>query len=877
LYECAGEYHQYLHGGSTFFWSFCSADLTQIPQAVTWSGLTTSPQEPVFIDVIEENNNYYGLMTVHYPGNLIRLDFGNSLLNTPTATDLGNFGSILCPTYGTEGIQIAKSNGHTYAIIVGGSSIDNNPGESPRIVRIDFGATITNPNPVATNWGNLGALQLPIQLYIFQENGLWHGYTVNSESNTLTRFDFGADFTNPPAGVNLGNPGGLLNYPCGIYAVNDAGYWRIFISNGQPNISNTLVRLDFGNSLLNTPTPVNLGNPGNTIISARAMVILQNCDQTEGFLTDGVNHTLVRLDFPSGLTSIPNATNLGNLASWNFPHSLSTIFRVGADLYSFVPDAFTGTVTRLRFPGCTNASIPNSTLANPPLVSWSQPGTYRVNLTMDDGLPTQAAFCQSIVVGQGTPFTLGDDTTLCNGDSLVLRYTGPPGTYAWQDGSGQDTFTVHSAGQYSLMATQSAGCSASSSIQIGYTTRPAVNTLPDTSVCFGSSLQLTTQVTSADSVRWTPSTGLSSATAISPVAMPDSSGSYIVTAWHQQCPFSDTVEVTVLPGPALNIAADTVICTGTTTQLAATGAQTYSWYPVIGLSDPVIANPQASPGSSIRYYVKGTGANLCTSLDSVQIHVKAPDVFSVSAQPGEICPGDSSLLTATGGDLSDGDSYTWQSPAGLPDPHSPAIYVSPPGATTYQVLAVDKVCNQSADLTVSIGVLAKPALSVAKSNDIGCVYGEATLTVAGGVRYEWAPAETLSDPFSSSPIARTDSTTSYTVLGVGENGCTAIDTISVIVSKGTGGIGFPVANAFTPNGDGANDRFGIKYWGYISDFQMSIYNRQGMLLFASANPDQGWDGTFKGRPQPTGTYVYTIRATTLCGVTFKKGTLELIR
>jgi gliding motility-associated-like protein len=864
-------------GGSTYFWSFCSADLTQPPQAVNLGQLTNPPQEPVFIEIVEENNNYYGLMTIHYPGNLARLDFGNSLLNTPIVTDLGNFGGILNPTFGTEGIQVVHSNGRWYAIIVGGSSIDINPGERPNIVKIDFGATITNPAPVATDWGNLGMLQLPIQFYMFQEGGLWYGYTVNCESNTLTRFDFGASFANPPAAINLGNPGGLLSYPCGIYPINDGGFWRIFISNGQPNISNTLVRLDFGNSLLNPPTPVNLGNPGNVIISARAMAILKDCDQAVGFLTDGQAHSLIRLDFHNDITSIPTATNLGNLAGWNFPHSLSRIFRVGADLYTFVPDAFTGTITRLRFPGCTSASIPSSNLFTPPAISWSQPGTYRVNLTMDEGLPTETAYCQSILVGQAAPFTLGNDTTLCTGDSLILRYSGPPATYQWQDGSSQDTFTVRSPGKYAMTAVQTIGCSSSGAIQIAYLTRPVISTLADTAICFGSSVQLTTQIAPADSVRWTPTTGLSSATATSPVVTPGTTASYIVTAWHGQCPSKDTVNVDVLPLPTLNISADTLICMGATARLTASGAVTYSWSPATGLSDPGIANPLASPASTVKYFVQGVGANHCNSLDSVQIVVKPPDVFGISASPAAICPGDSSTLTATGGDMAVGDTYTWRSFPGLPDPNAAAIAVSPTVETSYTVMAFDKVCNQTDTLNVNVDVLASPVIAVTKSNDIGCIFGESTLTATGGVRYEWTPAGTLSDPYSSVAISRTDTTTQYAVLATGADGCVAKDTITVFVSNAGSGLGFPVANAFTPNGDGKNDRFEIKYWGYISDFQLSVFNRWGQLLFSTADPDRGWDGTYNGKPQPTGTYVYVVRATTLCGVGYKKGTVELIR
>jgi gliding motility-associated-like protein len=97
------------------------------------------------------------------------------------------------------------------------------------------------------------------------------------------------------------------------------------------------------------------------------------------------------------------------------------------------------------------------------------------------------------------------------------------------------------------------------------------------------------------------------------------------------------------------------------------------------------------------------------------------------------------------------------------------------------------------------------------------------------------------------------------------------------VTKASGNNGFPVPNAFTPNGDGVNDCFGIKYWGYIGDFEMSVFNRYGQRVFYTRNPSDCWDGTYGGKMQPVGTYVYMIKAFTLCGEAVKKGTLELIR
>ena len=115
------------------------------------------------------------------------------------------------------------------------------------------------------------------------------------------------------------------------------------------------------------------------------------------------------------------------------------------------------------------------------------------------------------------------------------------------------------------------------------------------------------------------------------------------------------------------------------------------------------------------------------------------------------------------------------------------------------------------------------------------------------------------------------------VAGKGFNGCTSKDSIVVYVDKNSPTSGYPVPNAFTPNGDGHNDCFGIKYWGYMGKVEMMIYNRWGAVVFSSKSPDACWDGTYHGKPQPAGTYVYMIKASTLCGNVFRKGTLELIR
>ncbi len=100
--------------------------------------------------------------------------------------------------------------------------------------------------------------------------------------------------------------------------------------------------------------------------------------------------------------------------------------------------------------------------------------------------------------------------------------------------------------------------------------------------------------------------------------------------------------------------------------------------------------------------------------------------------------------------------------------------------------------------------------------------------------------------------------------------------VTVSVNTNTAGT-YKVPNAFTPNNDGFNECFGIKYWGVIADFKLIIYNRWGQAVFSTTNPNDCWDGKYKGVAASQGNYVYYIKANTLCGPVEKKGNVLLIR
>lgn len=83
--------------------------------------------------------------------------------------------------------------------------------------------------------------------------------------------------------------------------------------------------------------------------------------------------------------------------------------------------------------------------------------------------------------------------------------------------------------------------------------------------------------------------------------------------------------------------------------------------------------------------------------------------------------------------------------------------------------------------------------------------------------------------------------------------------------------------AFTPNGDNLNDHFDVN-GHYIVDFELSIFNRWGELMYTTTDIGEGWDGVYKGNPMPEGTYTFIANITDRAGRQFKKsGSVLLLR
>jgi len=103
---------------------------------------------------------------------------------------------------------------------------------------------------------------------------------------------------------------------------------------------------------------------------------------------------------------------------------------------------------------------------------------------------------------------------------------------------------------------------------------------------------------------------------------------------------------------------------------------------------------------------------------------------------------------------------------------------------------------------------------------------------------------------------------------------TSLSNIAEGVVKST----FYIPSAFTPNGDGINDAFGVKARN-ITEFNLRIFNRWGELVFESDDINTYWDGTFKGELiANTDVFVYTVQARGVNGLIIPEssGTVTLV-
>jgi len=492
----------------------------------------------------------------------------------------------------------------------------------------------------------------------------------------------------------------------------------------------------------------------------------------------------------------------------------------------------------------------------------------------------------SISVNEPTPVTatVSSIPAVCNGQSNgvinVAAGGGVPGyQYSidgganWQSGS---SFTV-AAGNYTVLIRDVNGCTISRTVSV---TEPAALTAnsntANASCDGGNDGRITVNATggngnyeySVDGVNFQPSNVFN----VAP-------GSYTITVRdNRNCNYSFSATVGMTNNMTMTPQPDVTICEGGSAQLSLnTNATVFAWTPATGLSSTSISNPVASPSVTTQYIVTAT-LGRCNANDTLVVTVSSAPV--PDAGPGvSICYGQSYQLQGTGG-----AQYSW-SPTTYLSSASVANPVSRPARTiTYTLSVVDaNGCPSLIADTVTIDVTPPLKVNTLPFDTVAHTGDRFQLSASGNFpnpnfSYFWSPATGLSDPNVSNPyvtIGAVGDVVVYRVTMTTPAGCQGEGYVRVRVYKGPD---IYIPTAFTPNGDGRNDRLTPFPVGIQTLKYFRVYNRWGQLVFSTTRLHEGWDGTITGKEQATGVFVWIAEAVTIDGNNIRKqGTVTLIR
>jgi len=206
-------------------------------------------------------------------------------------------------------------------------------------------------------------------------------------------------------------------------------------------------------------------------------------------------------------------------------------------------------------------------------------------------------------------------------------------------------------------------------------------------------------------------------------------------------------------------------CAGNNTNITATGATTYSWYPSTGLSTTSGGTVNANPTTTTTYNVIGTYGG-CIDTVSTTITVTPGPVVTISNPTPLICSG-SATLTASGA-----TTYDWSPSATLSSPSGSSVNATPVGTQTYTVTGTTSGCSGTATATVTVN--STPTISISSNAPI-CENTSLNLTSSGGISYSWSGPNgyTSSDQNPIIPTASTSYDGTYTVTVTATGGCTA--------------------------------------------------------------------------------------------------------
>jgi len=396
-------------------------------------------------------------------------------------------------------------------------------------------------------------------------------------------------------------------------------------------------------------------------------------------------------------------------------------------------------------------------------VAFSPTATLTYSVQGQNGCGTTSSVT-TISIAPLPVVAIASPTLICAATVATLSGGGAT-TYTWQPGNIVGTNVLVSP-QVNTTYTVTGGtgnCIGVNTVSLATNPNPTL-TVSSThfSLCAGESATLT--ATGGISYTWTPG-GTGPSIVVSPI-IPTAYNVVGVNSFG--CYANTNIPVIAYAGPNMNIAASsTLVCTGGSVSLNASGANTYSWS--TGAITPVTV---ITPVSSAVYTVVGSTPNSpCVTTKTVQVDVFTATI-SVSS-PTAICIGESTTLNASGA-----TTYNWSNGGSGSN-----VVVSPVSTTGYTVNGISTIggtsCSSTGTTMVTVNPL--PTVTASSTRTNICRFEFANITAGGASTYSWSNASTAST-ISVNP----NTNTTYSVIGTDANGCKSSASIQIKVYQCVG-------------------------------------------------------------------------------------------
>jgi gliding motility-associated-like protein len=323
----------------------------------------------------------------------------------------------------------------------------------------------------------------------------------------------------------------------------------------------------------------------------------------------------------------------------------------------------------------------------------------------------------------------------------------------------------------------------------------------------------------------------------------------------QACAQTASVDVTVLRGFDL-LNTDETICPGESVVMNITGNNRYqyTWLPSAGISG-TMPSVTATPDVTTTYTLKASYPGCLDSLQTVTITVEPVPSISLGSDTA-LCYGDELYMSPLIDPFDAQYQYKWEPAGAFSNPAiANPLFIASDSTTASFTITTPTGCTSKAERAIK--VYSKP--KVEAGPDVRITAGktdrlQGRLDGDAPVSLRWTPATWLSGDRILNPLVTPQHTQLYYLTATGAGGCKGYDSVLVKVFTE-----IHVPNAFTPNGDGINDKWVISG---LSDFRQAtveIFNRWGQVIYRSTGYNTPWDGTFRGAPLQMGAYYYIIQ------------------